>query len=100
MYHFTRQFLRWQSLAARGGTPVVRVASAARSPARSDDAVNAGYWTGVATKPGTGAAATPWAGTREFHHGLLAAANADADNARENHGQSTKFSARNRFIEE
>jgi phospholipase C len=49
-------------LAARGGTPVGRVASAARSPARSNDEANAGYWTGVATKLEPGAAATLWAG--------------------------------------
>src|SRR5580692_2085480 len=46
-------------LAARGGTPVGRVASATRSPARSSDAGNAGHWTGAATKLEPGAAATP-----------------------------------------
>src|SRR5439155_23062036 len=46
-------------LAARGGTPVGRVASAALSPARSGDAGTAGHWRGAATQLGRGAAATP-----------------------------------------
>ncbi len=45
--------------AVRGGTPVGRVASVARSPARRIDAGNAGHWIGDATKLGAGAAATP-----------------------------------------
>jgi hypothetical protein len=71
-------------LAVRGGTPVGRVASIARSAARRIDAGNAGHWRGDATKLGTGVDFRVYfslrlargpnparAASREFHHGLL-----------------------------
>jgi hypothetical protein len=50
------------ALAARGATPVGRVASAAREPARSSDAGDARHSRGDETKPEPGAVATLWAG--------------------------------------
>src|SRR5579859_370829 len=77
LYSDWRNSLSACRLAARGGTPVGRVASAARMPARSGDAGNAGHWRGATTKPEPRGAATLWAAriwraaSREFRHGLL-----------------------------